>query len=434
MVRTRGLKALVVMAAAAAIFVPLTVLGLSYGGSNPGAFSHVYTLPSNGNATHLHIDADVTNGDRPCDPIDEWASVDSGIHSVGVCIEDYDTSGEPKTGTCTTGDHTGCGTGSIQSFELHIRYSGDPDAVPATTINTAATMEDCAPCLDANPDANNGDDVTGYKLGLYWDCTGLTIALPLGEDPSTPNVADARIICNNQVTRPDRDLDADPGLLATLQFTVSGTGVDTIDFGPIDDVNKNSVGKPLPGSGVAYCGTTVTEGQIGCFGARIFKNYTPTPTPTPITPTPTPTPITPSPTPTPITPSPTPTPITPSPTPTPITPSPTPTPITPSPTPSNTPTPTITPTPRPYTCFWADNHGRDTSLGITDSTWVFEGPGGFYATGTGVRHFRDRVFVFGRFSGGMVAGYGKCPSGPAAAWAMTLTPPWQVLHLWDSAP
>jgi hypothetical protein len=64
---------------------------------------------------------------------------------------------------------------------------------------------------------------------------------------------------------------------------------------------------------------------------------------------------------------------------------------------------------------------------------VFEGPGGFYATGTGVRQFLGRVFVFGRFSGGMVAGYGMCPSGPASAWAMSFMP-WHMLRLWDSAP
>ena len=149
----------------------LVAFGPPYGGSHRGAFAHVYTLPENGNTTHLHIDADITNGNRPCDPIDEVAAVGVGAtHEAGVCIEDYDTSGEPKTGTCTNSDHTGCGTSAIESFELHIRYAGDPDATPPTTINIAPTL-DCGSgtsdpgCVDANPNANDGDDVNGYKLG-----------------------------------------------------------------------------------------------------------------------------------------------------------------------------------------------------------------------------------------------------------------------------
>jgi hypothetical protein len=123
-----------------------------------------------------------------------------------------------------------------------------------------------------NPDANDGDDPAGYKLGAYWNCTASTMARPLGEDPSTPGVADARIVCNVDFSTPDQDLTADPGLLTTIEFTATSPGVDTIDFGPNDASNWNGVGKPRPGGGNAYCGTAVPHyEQIDCFGATITK-------------------------------------------------------------------------------------------------------------------------------------------------------------------
>jgi len=241
--------------------VALAMLGLSYGTSNPEAFAHVPTPTP----TYLRIDADVTNGARPCDPIDAAATVAVGAaHKVGVCIGNY----EPN---------------SIEVFELHIRYSGDPDATPPTTLNVAPTKlvgGHCPAgdpyCLNVNPDANDGDDPAGYKLGAYWNCTASTMARPLGEDPSTPGVADARIICNVDLSTPDKDLAADPGLLVTIEFTATSPGADTIDFGPIDNSNWTSVGYPVPGYGdnnlvVAYCSPQWPEYQMGCFGATITK-------------------------------------------------------------------------------------------------------------------------------------------------------------------
>jgi hypothetical protein len=102
--------------------------------------------------------------------------------------------------------------------------------------------------------------------------------------------------------------------------------------------------------------------------------------------------------------------------------------------PSNTPAPTDTPTPRPFTCFFEDDYGRDTSLGITDSTFVFEGPG-FSASDGGVRHIRDSVLVFHRSGGALVVGFGKCPSGPASAMALDFSfPPLRLLRLLDVTP
>jgi hypothetical protein len=237
-----------------------TVLGVSYRRADPEALAHVYTFPGNGNTTHLHIDADITNGSRPCDPVDDTATVAVGAaHKVGVCIEDY----VPN---------------SIGSFELYIRYTGDPDATPPTTINIAPTL-DCGSgtgdpgCLNANPNANDGDDPTGFKLGGGWacGCFGLPVCFPKGDDPRTPGLADALIVCYGApLNNPDQDLSANPSLLATIEFTAVGAGTDTIDFGPIE-ANATSVLSPRPGGGVARCRTGVPEDQVGCFGATIHK-------------------------------------------------------------------------------------------------------------------------------------------------------------------
>jgi len=242
---TIGLLAAVGMTAA----LLLAVFGLPYGASNPEAFAHLYTHPGSGNATHLHIDADITNGTRPCDPLDSTAAVILGsVHKVGVCIEDY-------------------APNSVEAFELHIRYTGDPSDNNPPLLNVA-TEKTGVPSVDDNPDANDGDDVTGYKLGGNWNCTGYDLIEPVGEDPSTPGVADANIICNGS----DKDLAANPGLLATVEFTATVAGVDTIDFGPLDVVNYNVVGWPLPDGWEGRCGMAPrVEQRIGCFGATITK-------------------------------------------------------------------------------------------------------------------------------------------------------------------
>jgi hypothetical protein len=256
---TRKLFRKALLAGLAAVLTVLaTVFGVSYRRADPEALAHVYTFPGNGNTTHLHIDADITNGARPCDPVDDTATVAVGAaHKVGVCIEDY----VPN---------------SIDAFELYIRYTGNPDATPSTTLNVAQTLTGPAPMLDLNPDANDGDDPTGFKLGGGWlcDCFGLPMCFPKGDDPRTPGLADALIFCYVDLVNPDQDLTASPGLLATIEFTASKAGTDTIDFGPIDDTNWNNVQNPRSGGGIARCGPQVADDQVGCFGAAIVK-YSP---------------------------------------------------------------------------------------------------------------------------------------------------------------
>ena len=289
------------LALAVAGAVLLVVFGLPYGGSHREAFAHFYTFPGNGNQTHLHIDADITNGTRPCSPIDASATVAVGAtHKVGVCIEHY----VPN---------------SVNNFELHIRYTGDPNDNNPPLLNIApdpqgseeptwgGTGPYCGAtgCVDDNPDANdsgrpageagggwrscsdgidNDDDTLvdmadpdcnppadPNKLGVFWDCTGLGVFPPVGDYPGTPDVADASIVCMANLVTPDQDLAANLGLLATIEFTAIGAGTDTIDFGPMDANNKNSVHGPRPGDGDARCGTAVLADQVGCFGATIHK-------------------------------------------------------------------------------------------------------------------------------------------------------------------
>jgi hypothetical protein len=217
-------------------------------------------------ATRLAIDADITNGNRPCDPIDAEATVAVGtVHKVGVCIEDY----VPN---------------SVNNFELHIRYTGDPNASPPTTLNLATEVADVAPALDDNPDANDGSGPD--KLGTGWDCTGLGVKFPEGDDPATPNVADTFIVCNAALASPDQELAVNPGLLATVEFTAQRAGDDVIDFGPIDATNANTVFRPRPGKGAARCGTNVPADKVDCIGATIHKGGPGGPTPPPATATP----------------------------------------------------------------------------------------------------------------------------------------------------
>ncbi len=231
------------------IVVFIALLGVAYSGraQPPG---HAWSVSAQA-GTRLAIDADITNGSRPCDPIDASATVAVGsVHKVGVCIEDY----VPN---------------SINNFELHVRYTGDPDANPPTTLNKATEVADTGKGLDDNPDANDGAGAD--KLGTGWDCTGLGIAPPVGEDPATVGVADSFIVCNADLANPDHELSADPGLLATIEFTATSDGDDVIDFGPIDGTNATNVNAPRPGGGTARCGTAVPADKVDCAGATIHK-------------------------------------------------------------------------------------------------------------------------------------------------------------------
>lgn len=249
----RSIFLAIVAAATVAIVVPITVFGLPAGRSDPESFAHVYTFPNNGNQTHLHVDADPTNGTRPCDPIDTTRTVQvDDTYDVALCLWSY----APNT---------------VESFKVRLYYDD---------INTSPTLEGSAPMLDLNPDANDGDDdETGLKLGAGWDCTGFTIMPPVGDDPATPcedefgrpisPCHDAFIACNTNLASPDMDLAANPGLLATVEFTATGVGTEELTWGSDTEIGGPDVN--LPDGGFAFCGPDAPEDQVACFGATINK-------------------------------------------------------------------------------------------------------------------------------------------------------------------
>jgi len=240
--------AVALAAAGVGVALLLAIIGLHYGAGNPEAFAHAYTHPASGNTIHLHIDADITNGTRPCDPIDTTATVAVGmVHKVGVCLEDY----QPN---------------SIEAFELFINnddslnFAPDPQG-DEEPLNGGSGPACTAGCLDDNPDGNDGDDPSGFKLGGGWDCSGLGAAPPRGQ------TLPIHIVCSGSIGNPDKDLSANPGLLATVQFTALAPGTDSISFSP-----DTAVGYPLPGDELARCGTPPrVEQSMGCFGATITK-------------------------------------------------------------------------------------------------------------------------------------------------------------------
>ena len=173
----------------------------------------------------LSIDADITNGSRPCDPIDETATVAGRRRSQGRRLH------------------------RELRAELHQQRSSSTSATPATrTRQPADHHQHCATrgCADrrALPGRQPGRQrrrrphrlQAGRRLGLHrlgasrrpWARTPTRRTWPTRSSSAYANLVN-----------PDQDLSANPGLLATIEFTATGAGVDTIDFGPIDDTNNN---------------------------------------------------------------------------------------------------------------------------------------------------------------------------------------------------
>lgn len=253
-----------VTALTAAIVVSVTLFGFPPGRSDPEAFAHLFTKPENGNQTHLHVDADPTNGTRPCDPLDSTRTVQVGdTYEVALCLETY-------------------APNAVEAFKLRLYYDSinvapDPDGDEEPAGGGAGPG--CGSCLDDNPDGNDGDSAAGLSLGGNWDCSGFTIFPPLGDDPATACVDefgrpvvpchDAVISCNANIAGPDMDLSANPGLLAMVQFTATGEGTEVLTWGDDTEIGGELVS--LPDGGYAYCGPIVPEDQIACFGATIRK-------------------------------------------------------------------------------------------------------------------------------------------------------------------
>jgi hypothetical protein len=194
---------------------------------------------------YLAIDADIGNGNRPCDPIDPEATVGVGWeHTVGLCLVNNPGASNPAA--------------AIDALELEIIYDS---GLNAGVVDAGMSPD----YLDANPDANDGSGST--KLGTGWTCDpvpGVTTPPTMGPP--------AYIICSTLVGT--RELTAEPGLLATLTFDVVGQGDDVLSFSD----GSNVYGDNCP-----------PVGGLTCPGATIHKVSTPGGPPPPTrTPTPSP--------------------------------------------------------------------------------------------------------------------------------------------------
>jgi hypothetical protein len=184
----------------------------------------------------LAIDANPDNGNGPCDPIDSEADADVGaVHRVAVCILNQP---EPP-----------------YAFLTRVVYNGQ--------LNRAPEKTHVLPMLDDNPDANAGETTfSSPNLGERWDCSGLGIYPPAGDDPYTTDKNDAVLACHADLRNPDTTL-TQSGPLEVITFEVIGQGDDQVEFDPATEIG-GTVGT------IGTCGEVPAQ-TIPCHGAVIHK-------------------------------------------------------------------------------------------------------------------------------------------------------------------
>jgi hypothetical protein len=143
----------------------------------------------------LLLDMNVANNSGPCNPIDDEVSAAVGESvAVQVCLLDHAELPAPY------------------GFTLEIDY--DDRSVRAPEGETSDNRS-----IDANPDINDGPGPDG--LGEGWDCDFLDSER--SRPSSEPPPAQANCFAPLGVEDPG-ELEADPALLATLSFEVTGEG------------------------------------------------------------------------------------------------------------------------------------------------------------------------------------------------------------------
>jgi len=204
---------------------------------------------------HLAIDADPTNGSRPCQPIDTTRldGPSSGTYQVAICLVNS--------------------RGTPDAIQVDVRWTGG--------VAAAIEVPDLPPdALDDNPDFNN--DPPPYGFGNAWSCPSIGPYYPKGDYPILPGT-DAFIECDNRLVSPSpTTLTAQPGLLAMLTMQATGSGTEGFAF----DVGFTNFNSP-PGENWS-CGPPPF---VYCPGATVVQlpaTATPTATST-STPTSTPT-------------------------------------------------------------------------------------------------------------------------------------------------
>ncbi|MEX2246811.1 MAG: hypothetical protein WEC75_08995 [Dehalococcoidia bacterium] len=169
----------------------------------------------------LAIDADTTNGTRPCDPIDVSRSLRPGTsYQVAVCL--VGASEAPNALT----------TAIIYNRE----FNQAPEQSPPS-LSAAECDDPDIKCLDSNPDLNDtkGDQSSGESVGSGWDCTAFGIAIPRGDEPRSEE-ADASITCYANILEPDATLAASPGLVTLTTFEALTEGTDDLSLSPVSSI------------------------------------------------------------------------------------------------------------------------------------------------------------------------------------------------------
>ena len=188
---------------------------------------------------HLELDMDPTNGTRPCSPIDATRTgPTSGTYQVAVCLEES--------------------AGSPDGFEARVVWTGG--------VATAGEVTDTGDALNDNPDFNDGAAPNGF--GTNWSCTGFGFAFPKGDDPVTVGTTDAHISCNEKSFAAGT-MTAEPGLLALITMTASGTGTETF----VIDAGGSSVNSPAS--------TNILCSDVTCPGGTVNQGGGPPATNTP---------------------------------------------------------------------------------------------------------------------------------------------------------
>jgi hypothetical protein len=138
--------------------------------------------------TTLSIDADPSNGNGPCNPIDNSRQAVRGdVYDVAICTENM----PPPT-----------------SLDLTLRH----DHTKSTRTPNPGNSPDH---LDGNPDINEGPGPGA--VGSGWQC---------GPADIEPSSGEANISCAAGTS----ELISSPGLLALVEFTSNGTGPESLFF------------------------------------------------------------------------------------------------------------------------------------------------------------------------------------------------------------
>jgi uncharacterized surface anchored protein len=200
----------------------------------------------------LEIDADITNGSGPCDPVDSVTAVDVG--------EDY------RAAICVSGL-----TQPLAAFQLDVKYDDTLSVVP----EIACPAGDC---LDDNPDANAGSTTWGGGLGSGWDCNIMDLVEPRGDrDWQTgPGHGDAQLACWTLQGPYAIGDNESSGVLGLVQFIAIGTGSNGLTLSNVEMGNAMAaeMGSCNPSLGI----------PITCGGAVVGHGTTPTPSAPPIVP------------------------------------------------------------------------------------------------------------------------------------------------------